>query len=235
MKREFQSNEQGLSPRDLAVLMHVDRFRLMTVSLIRRGPLAGLSRSGASKVLNRLIRSGYLSSFILKYPERYFVIGEEGIRLLGRGKHRVLPLGPQSLPIEYATAMHCLLSKIPKKRLQRREVDQQFPCFSDCPTETPICVEEISGRVELLRIDLGGLANHIARKCREDIESRLKVVEFQSMVTSGRFRLVVITGMKEKADAIREALDRQKWPTGFQLHCSIVTDLLFLTARKSDA
>lgn len=235
MNREMKLNTQGLSSRDLAVLTFVDRFRLTTVSLVRRGPLAGLSRSGASKILSRLIRSGYLRGFALKYPERYFVLGEAGIQLLGRGKHRIMPLGSHSLPVAYATAMHCLLSKIPKTRLLRREIKKQFPCFNDSPDETPICIEDLDGRIELLRIDTVGSAGHVARKCRKDIEGYLKIAEFQAMVESRRFRLVVITSTKEKADAIREALERHKWPVGFQLHCSIVTDLLFLTARKTDA
>jgi hypothetical protein len=54
-------------------------------------------------------------------------------------------------------------------------------------------------------------------------------------VAARRFRLVVVTATKEKAAAIRQALDQHEAPHGLQLHFSILPDLLSLAMRRSDA
>jgi len=90
--------------------------------VLRRTHLFGLSGSAAGKIVNRLCRAEYLQGYTLFHPVRYYVLGTQGAKSLGLAVHRSLPLGPQSLPIEYAALVFATLGKQLRKRLNRREV-----------------------------------------------------------------------------------------------------------------
>ena len=224
-----------LSARDYAILHLADRLRVLTIAILRKGVLAGLSRSGASKIVNRLVRSQHLCGYTLFHPTRYFVLGDQGARLLGRTNHRTLPLGPQALPIEYTTAVYRVLGRTPRKRLMRSEVQEIYSWLTGQLMDAPMCIDEAHSVLELLRVDLGGPVDHIARKCRADIDERSGIPEFNALIKTKCFRLVVITGTKEKLGAIKAALGRHQWPPGLLIHCSVVSELLLLTARNRHA
>lgn len=231
------NRQQGsrLSHRDHAVIQQADALRITTLEILRQSILSGLTRSGVSKVVNRLCRSGYLQGYTLIYPGRYFVLGDTGATLLGRSGHRVLPLGPQALPTEYAAAVHCVLGKSARRRITKSELRQRFPWFPERLVESPVCLDLTTNVIELLRVDLGGPAHHVARKSRKDIKARTAIPEFAELVRKGGFKLVIITGTQEKADAIRAAVKKHRWPEGLKFHCSIIPKLLQLTARKPHA
>lgn len=224
-----------LSQRDHAVIQQADALRITTLEILRQSLLKGLTRSGVSKIVNRLCRSRYLQSYTLIHPGRYFVLGDAGATLLGRSGHRVLPLGPQALPTEYAAAVHCALGKSARRRMTKDELRQRFPWLPKRLVETPVGLDLKTDVIEMLRVDLGGPAHHVARKCRKDIRTRTAIPEFAELVRKGGLKLVIITGTQEKADAIRAAVRRHRWPEGLKFHCTIVPELLQLTARKPHA
>ena len=96
----------------------------------------------------------------------------------------------------------------------------------------PHCPNEADGTVELVRVDLGGPPDHVARKCANDLRKRCQFREFSAMVADGTFRLVVITGTSQKSAALRCSLDRHEWPKGLRIHMSVVPELLNLTTRN---
>lgn len=220
--------------RDGRVVEHVARFRLSTCAVLRRGVLAGLSRNAAGKLLNRLCRAGQLRKYPLLHPTPYYVLGEAGAKSLGLTSQRTLPLGPQSLPLEYAVLIYAACGQPSRTRLTRREVRQSCSWLSVALAAAPHC-RDAHGVLELVRVDLGGPAAHVARKCAADINLRRQFREFTALAAAGRFRLVVITATKEKAAALRQSLDQHDWPSGLRIHFSIVPDLLSLTARTHDA
>jgi hypothetical protein len=100
----------------------------------------------------------------------------------------------------------------------------------------PHCLDE-SGElpvVELIRVDLGGKPDHLARKCDTDVQVRRRNGEFENLVRQGRFRLVVITGTAPKAAAIEAALNQHVWPDGLQFHLAVVPDLVLLIGSTND-
>lgn len=224
-----------LSGRDRNVIDHVARYRLTTIPVLRHTHLRGLSRSAAGKIVGRLCSAEFLQGYSLFHPTRYFVLGSQGAKSLGIGTHRTLPLGPQSLPLEYASLVYATLGKQPRKRLSRREVLALCPWLPESLAAAPHCFDEAHRVLELLRVDLGGPADHVARKCLADINARRRLSEFSNTVRSGKFRLVIITSTADKASALRQAIDRHDWPLELPIHFSIVPDLLSLTARKHDA
>jgi hypothetical protein len=224
-----------LSGRDRDVIDHVARYRLTTFPVLRRTRLRGLSRSAAGKIIGRLCNAEFLQGYPLIHPTRYFVLGSQGAKSLGIGTHRTLPLGPQSLPMEYASLVYATLGIQPRQRLSRREILALCPWLPESLAAAPHCFDETHRVLELLRVDLGGPADHVARKCLADINARRRLADFSSVVRSGKLRLVIITSTADKASALRQAIDRHDWPMELPIHFSIVPDLLSLTARKHDA
>lgn len=228
------NHRRGPTNRDRLVLEHVARYRLTTLKVLSRAVLPGLSRNALNKIANRLCAANFLQKYTLLHPTRYFVLGEAGARALGVGIHRATPLGPQSLPLEFAVLAYATLGNKPHKRLTSSDVRQRCPWLPAALADTPHCVDQ-ADVLELVRVDLGGPVDHVARKCVADITERCRLPEFAPFVAAGRFRFVVITATSEKATAVHKALDRHDWPRGLLIHFSVVSQLLSLTASQNHA
>ncbi len=230
-----RTSHHRLMPRDRQILQHVARYRLTTTPVVQRLFLGQHRSNAVIKVTTRLCRLGYLRKHPLLHRRSYFVLAAGAAQLLGLGEHRSRPLGPQSLPIEYAVLAYATLGKQLKLRLFAAEVRQRYPWLPQALAQAPHCWDDAGQCLELIRVDLGGPADHVARKCLADIRQRLRIPEFSALVAAQRFRLIIITATKEKTAAVRKALDQHEAPRTLQLHFSIVPDLLSLAARHSDA
>jgi len=235
MNREPTKSTGRLTPRDRAILAQVARHRLTTVAVLRRTLFPALSQTAVTKIVGRLCRHRYLCKYTLHHPLRYYVLGETGGKLLGLGAHRSAALGPQALPLEYAALLYAMLGKQPRTRLSRGELQTRFPWFPEPWAEACHCLDESTNILELLRVDYGASADHVARKCGQDIHRRSHSHDFLKLLTAGRFRLVLITATPEKGAALRQALDRHDWPRGMLLHLSVIPELLMLQARTTHA
>lgn len=235
MRSAKPNTRRRLTDRGRKIVEHVARYRLTTVGVLRRVVTPGLSANAVSKLANRLCDAGYLRKYTLLHPTRYFVLGEAGANLLGIGGHRSSPLGPQSLPMEYAILVYATLGKALRQRLTGDEIQRLCPWLPSALAEAPHCADASRGVLELVRVDLGGPADHVARKCVADVNERRRLREFTNFVAQGRFRLVIITATKEKAAAVQRALDRHGWPAGLLVHFSVVPQLLSLTASRNHA
>jgi len=120
-------------------------------------------------------------------------------------------------------------------RLTRGEVNEQFFSIKSGLTEQPYCLDAEHDILELVRVDLGGAADHVARKCAADIAARRDEFPFSILLQEERFRLVIITTTTEKAAAIQQSLGSRIWPDGLLLHIAVVPDLLNLTAGLRNA
>lgn len=230
--------EQTASPHtdqpDRLILEHVARYRLTTLEALGRAVLAGLSRNALNKITTRLCTSGLLQKYTLLHPVRYFVLGDWGARGMGFREYRAHPLGPQSLPQEFAVLAFAALGAKPHLRLTTSEVLQRCPWLPMYMASAPHCIDR-ADVLELVRVDLGGPADHVARKCAVDLVNRCRIREFLPLVAERRFRLVVITSTSGKATAIQRALDRHELPPGLLIHFSVVPQLLSLGVNFDDA
>ena len=217
------------------IIEHVGRYRLTTLEVLGRVVLPGTSRNALSKVVNRLCVAGLLAKFPLIHPTHYFVLGQAAAHILGAGEHRSVPLGPQSLPIEYAVLIYATLGQLPRIRQTNAEILARCPWLPVSFTTAPHCFDDRNQVLELVRVDLGGPADHVARKCAADLICRRRFPEFAPLVAQQRFRLVVITATPEKAAAVQQALDRHDWPVGLLMHLSIVPRLFTLLASAPHA
>ena len=220
--------------RDRLILEHVARYRLTTLEAIQRVVLRGLSRNAVNKIANRLCDVGLLGKHTLLYPMNYFVLGELAVRSLGIGMHRAKPLGSQSLPQEFAMLAFATLGAHQHLRLNAAEVKRRCPWLPLSLAMAPHCIDQ-ADVLELVRVDLGGPADHVARKCAVDLTERCRIPEFVALVAARQFRLVVITSTTDKVTAIQRALNHHQWPSGLLVHFSVVRQLLSLGASANHA
>lgn len=235
MRCSKNSHFSYLSGRDRQILAHVARYRLTTPRTLQREVLQHVSLNAVGKIANRLCRTDLLAKYPLVHPAKYFVLGRGGARVMGIGAHRVVPLGPQSLPTEYAVLLHAVLGKKKRVRLTNRELLDHWPWLPPKLAMAPHCLDVEQQVIELVRVDLGGTADHVARRAIRDITVRRRLPEFLSVVSQQRFRLVLITATRGKAAVIRAAIEHHDVPTGLQLHSSVVSQLLNFTRKQSHA
>jgi hypothetical protein len=226
---------RAIADRDRKVIDHVARYRLTTIPALTKTVLHGLSANAAAKIANRLTSAGYLQKFTLLHPARYFVLGNKAAAMLGRSGRQGMAPGSQSLPTDYALLAYATLGGQSRLRMFRSELTSLCPWLTNRLATAPHCYDPKQELIELIRVDLGGSADHVARKCAADLRERLAFPEFVQMVARGQFRLVVITATREKAAAIRQAMNRREWPNGLAIHLSVVSQLFSLTARTHHA
>ena len=224
-----------VTTRQRQIIEHVSRYRMTTLNVLGCSVFPSVSRNALSKTANRLCEMGVLAKYPLLHPTNYFVLGPLGAHLLGAGEHRAAPLGPQSLPIEFAVLLYATAGQQLRIRLTQVELLARCPWLTLSLAKAPHCLDQQSEVLELVRVDLGGPADHVARKCAADLASRRRIAEFLPFASQQRFRLVVITATAEKSIALRQSLDRHDWPAGLLMHLSIVPKLLTFIARKSHA
>ena len=189
------------------------------------------SANAVIKVTNRLQRLQYLRRHPLIHPQSYFAVGDQAVRDCGAAGSRVRPLGPQALPVEYATLAYCLLGADVRIRLTVDELRAAFEWMPDRLVGQPHCCIENEGQktLESVRIDLGGASDHIARKCDADLQLRIPHKSFFQLVSERRFRAVILTGTTDKAASIQRALGHHLWPEGYGFHLAVIPELLQLT------
>lgn len=224
-KSQFRSGR--LTRRDRAILDHVARFRMTTNEVVQRLYFDEQHPNAVTKVTARLVEQKLLAKFPLTYPQSYFRLGEHGVALFGLHESRMRPLGPQSLPTEYGVLCYATLREQPLQRLMADELQQRFPDFESPWCDAPhVLRAETQEVVELLRVDLGGSADHVARKVLQDVLARTESRTFREALQRRAFRCVVITTTTEKAAAIQTALQPHRWPEGLDIHLAAVPNLL---------
>ncbi len=137
--------------------------------------------------------------------------------------------------MEYALLLYATMGTVVRKRLTVAELTDLCPWLDAPFCSSPHCLDQGNQVIELVRVDLGGPADHVARKTKRDIRSRRQLEHFDRFVQSGRFRLVVITGTPEKSAAIRQAMNRHDWPRGLAIRLAVVPQLLTIVGSSSDA
>jgi len=218
-----------LSTRDRYILEDVARYRLTTNEVLHTRFFRGQQSNAVTKVTARLCRLDYLRQFPLYHPRTYFTLGAHGAALLGLPENRAVPLGSQSLPTEYAVLAFATLGRTHHVRLTQNELAARYPDLKPGLLEQPHCLDETGTTLELVRVDLGGRPDHVARKCAADIRARATVEPFVRLLRGQQFRLVVVTCTCEKAAAIRGALNSRVWPDGLLIHLAVVPELVHLT------
>jgi hypothetical protein len=221
--------------RDLLILEHVARHRLTTNEVVRRVVVPGLSQNATAKLLTRLCSGDYLARYVLLHPQCYYTLGRVAAQQLGLSTYRCDALGPQALPTEFALLVHANLGQQHRLRLLNHEVRARYPWLPPLLAKAPHCLLPADEALELVRVDLGGSADHLARKCVHDLDERLKLPALAQQLQRGLFRMAIVTGTRPKAAAIRDALDRQGLSQRLLMHFTVTSDLFTLLGAHTRA
>ena len=237
MSPDHNNTATRLSERDGQILAHVARNRITTCEVLHRHYFPQQQPNAVTKVTLRLCAGGYLRSFPLYHPRTYFTLGPSGAQHFGLPEGRCRPLGPQSLPVEYGVLSFATRGNRLHRRLIRREIEDFCPGLPDGLYDQPHCLNDghSSELLEIIRVDLGGRPDHVARKCHADMHLRNDVEGFRALLKAERAVLVIVTGTTVKAASIRDALDNHVWPAGLQFRLAVIPDLLPLIAGVSNA
>lgn len=222
-----------LTDRERSIVEYAVRNRIITNEVIHPQFFGDAHPSRVTRTTARLCEAGWLQSFPLIYPTKYFVPGKQAIAAYGLPKGRCYPLGPQSLPTEYASLQYASANPDRLTRLTPEEISERHPWYAAEWTLAPHC-ERVGGSkaiLELLRVDLGAAADHIARKCRRDIRLRRRAPEFDRLISDGEFSMVIITGSTSKAASIQSALDQHLWPKHLQFRIAVFISLISILPR----
>ena len=215
--------------RDEQILKLTDRFRLGTNLAYRQVILRDQSLNAVTKVTARMCRQGWLRRYPLIPPEDYVTLGPMAVRDFGYANRRTEPLGSQSLPIDYAVLLYG--SHGQRTRLMKAELLESFPWLPDELIHTPYC-RSSNGLLELIRVDLGGSQQHIAKKAVADCSVRWEITEFRELIEQQRFQMVILTTTPSKARLIRQAIEAASWNDSVRLHLAIIPRLTLLQLRQ---
>ena len=218
-----------MTDRDQKIIQLTDRYRIGTNSAYRRMAFAKQSLNAVTKVTARMCRQGWLQRYSLIPPEDYFTLGPLAVRQFGYSSRRTEPLGPQALPIDYAVLLYATHGE--RMRLLPVELKKLAPWLPDELSHAPFC-RTAGGVLEMIRVDLGGSPQHVARKTASDCSKRLELPEFKQLVNAQKFQLVVLTTTAAKARLIRQAIEALSWQGDVRLHLATIPRLTFLHLRQ---
>lgn len=223
-----------LTGRLLDIVEQTVRDHIITNEVVQNRHFDDSHPSAVTRATARLCAAGWLSAFPLLYPTKYFIPGKLTASAYGLPIGRTYPLGPQALPREFAVLTYTAANSPNVIRLNNQEILLSAPWYQAEWMQAPHCQREVDGKLvlELIRVDLGGPADLIARKCRKDVEARRKLQAFTEMVAEGRFSMVVVTGSTAKAAAIQAALSQHRWPTNLQFRLAVFVSLIPLLPRS---
>jgi len=224
--------EQIFRPRDLSLVELVKRYRLTTNRVIASQLMPGRSLNAVAKVTARLCTDQILSRYVLVPPENYFRLGNQAISSLGLSARLSEPLGPQSLPTDYATLIYATGGDSRRRRLTNEELNEYMPWLPQDLSHAPYCIDA-NGQLELIRVDLGGSPQHVARKTTQASLDRLDVPQISELSAASRFQVVVLTTSEEKSKAISRSLIACGCTDSVRVHIAVIPRLSFLLLRAN--
>lgn len=214
----------NLSQRERDVLEVVDRFGMATNKSLRSTTFAGIGLNAVSKVTARMRRQQLLTRFALFHPEQYFRNGPRAVQLTGASARSEQPLGPQALPVAYATLVYATRGDRQRRRLSKAEIESVMPWLPAELRHSPFTLDE-KGRLEIVRVDLGGSPRHVARKVSAVAHACLSVPEMEEIAARDLFRISVLTTTRQKAKLIATAMRDADTAGALRLNLAVIPQL----------
>ena len=221
-----------LGDRDFEIFDHLRRYRVTTPEVLHRLFFSDSQPNAVTKVTTRLVKHGYLNSFELYKPRKYFIVGPKAAHIMGISLGRTKEPGPQALIHDYGTLEFCLGGEEVRERLLVREIQERNPEFLARHLESSRYyldhhLETV--RLGFIRVDFAGELAHLMRKCRQDVDKRYEHQVFRELIDAKKFVIAIVTARKERKEDIHAALRRYEWPIQFRIE--VVPNLVHLLAR----
>lgn len=226
--------ERYLTKRDRKIVDFVARYRVGTEAIFQR--LYFLPEDHPEKirrVLRRLEKRGLLRKVTCGTSLEYFVVTRRGLRLLGLPPRTPRPLTEQSLPVLLAVASYCAEQNL--RRLTNVEFCELYPELwrPGLRSSSYVLMEDGNGlKLAMLVVDRGGAARRIRSRVRRVISQRSGLPHFAALMRSGRFRIVVLTGLPQQQAKIDRQIKRESF-SPVEVISALVSDLAeILTMRR---
>jgi hypothetical protein len=189
--------------------------------------------NAVTKVTSRLADYKFLNGYDFHSGKKYFVFGPAGAKLFGISPKKCGSIGPQALAQKYGALQFCCVGEVPREKLLVHELAAHLPSIKGKHLRASSFYIDTQGErpcLAQMRVDLGGPADHIVRKCRADLEQQIVLPQISELVKLDQFMMAIITTSKQKKDDIEDALLRHSWPVTFRVEA--VPDLAALLASQ---
>ncbi len=222
-----KQTKRNIGARDAAIFADVIGFGLVTNSSVHSRQAPKLKPNAITKITSRLVRQGWLNDYPLFGALKYFVPGPVLIAFAGLSASRVQPLGPQSLAMNLAALEFCRC-KPELSVASKSDLASEFSWLPPKLRSGKYILERDAKNVvlRLVRTDLGGDSEHVAKRCNRDISRRMQVPQFAALVRSGQVVMVVITASEVKGHAIRVSISKRTWPKGLTFQIFVFRELV---------
>jgi hypothetical protein len=192
------------------VLEHVARYRLTVPAAVGRLPgLQSIAPRQIRRVLRHLQQRSLLTSAPLHHGQTYWHLTAIGARFCGVKEQRTGPLSESAKIRAYAILHDCCLSDQARHRLTPGDLKRHFPGLYEPGLPSGYMFDpDGEGRLGLVHVDAGHLGrwDRIVESVREDISRHWAHAGFRSVVRAGRFEIVLLTALPQKAERISQAL-----------------------------
>ena len=225
-----------LQDRDDEILHHLMRYRLTTPGVLHRLFFDDSERNAVTKVTSRLTSHRFLESHPLFTSQTYFNLGPNGAKVMGLSPRKTGPLGPQALFTEFGTLAFCCMGPNLHERLRVADLSRLNPALLAKGLDSShyyLDIDDKVNRLGLIRVDFGGDAAHVARKCRQDIEAREQVPAFRQLISEGRFLVAIVTLSDPKRAALEQELRKITSSSPVAFRVEVVPDLRHLLTRHA--
>ena len=211
-----------LVDRDYDILESFLRYRIHTRESLRGEFFDDSELNAVSKVVSPLEAGGFLNSYELDPPSKYWTLGPEGCSLFGLSVKKSLPLGPQALLDDLGALLFCRAGKTPRRRLTLGEVSKRLPGTPLTELRATRFYEEEHGgerdRLGIIWADGGRPPDSVVRKCADVVRKKLETPALRQLAERGLLVLAVVTANKIRAEHIQEAIRRRDdWPVEFRV------------------
>ena len=230
MARRQRINTTRLLDRDFAILEHLMTYRVTTRDVLHRQFFSDSEVNAVSKVTTRLLENEYLARHEFLANSVYFTLGLRGAKLFGAPARCAQEPGTQTLYTQLGILGYCFGEKTQRTRLRVATLREKHPGLlkkGEEPAQYVVDASTTPSMLSFVRVDGGGSNDHVLRKIDADIQCRLEIPLFASLMETGRFQIACVTFTEEKQKELERKIPAQKFPCAVTVEVvPILRDLL---------
>ena len=202
-----------LSNRDRSILEFVGRYRAATPDLLQRSCFRRRdSDANVRRVLARLVKHRLLAEHGVGTSAKYYTPTRRGLSETSFPSRTPRKLTEQTLPELLAVAEYCTAKKF--RKFTPTEFALLFAELWWSGSRSSVYIpRRVAGKLhlQLLLIDRGGADRRITSRVRRVIAQRSRLPKFRVFIRSGRFEIVVLTGLVNQQTRIDRQLHRNSF------------------------
>ncbi len=201
-----------LQDRDNEILDFIKRYRMATREILHRQFFDDSELNAVTKITTKLIDANYLLSYPLYGNSKYFVLGPVGAKARGLPLRVAKAIGPQALLVQYGLLEYCQAGNSHRERLTVSELQKLYKGILQRGIEPANYVTDATGdvsKLQFVRVDGGGPAEHAVRKLRLEIATRSTNSICAALNSMSRFEVVCMTYSESSANEIEERLAKE--------------------------